>query len=107
MLTVEPEQAEAVPPAVEAKTARKKATKAKRSKKRRVFSLLKTRRGDRIHAVAGRMPLGQWRKAALCGAVPPVNDLGWEVPTVVDGVSCPKCLKKLPTDYERHFPELL
>jgi len=105
--TIEQAQADVVPPAAVAKRSRKKATKAKRPKKLRVFSLLKTRRGDRIHAVPGKMPLGQWRKAALCGAVPPAKGLGWEVPAVVDGVSCPKCLKKLPADYDRHFPELL
>lgn len=104
---IELAQADVLSSAPVAKVSRQKAANVKKPKKLRVFSLLKTRRGVLIHAVAGRMPLGQWRKAALCGVVPPEKGLGWDVPTVVDGVSCPKCLKKLPADYERHFPELL
>lgn len=68
---------------------------------------VKTKRGSLTHAVAGIMPRsGPWHVSALCGAKPPKRDYyGWEIPGIYE-LTCGKCYKKLPENYERHFPHL-
>ncbi|MEO0646794.1 MAG: hypothetical protein AAFZ17_11645 [Cyanobacteria bacterium J06650_10] len=68
---------------------------------------VKTKRGSLTHAVAGIMPLsGPWHVSALCGAKPPKQDYyGWEIPGIYE-LTCGKCYRKLPENYERHFPYL-
>ncbi|MEL7332762.1 MAG: hypothetical protein AAFN12_10955 [Cyanobacteria bacterium J06560_2] len=71
-----------------------------------VYTHTKTKRGSIVHAVPGKMPAGGWHVSALCGSSPPAKDkYGWRIPTH-DGhiISCSKCLRKLPEDYERYYP---
>ena len=67
----------------------------------------KTKQGSTTHAVAGIMPpSGPWHVSALCGAKPPKRDhYGWEIPGISE-LTCGKCYKKLPGNYERHLPRL-
>lgn len=109
---LEIDQTTFVPPATVATTTKpssraKTFAKKKRTKRKPIYSLMKTKQGSRIHAIRGAAPTDSWYKAALCGTKPPTKTLGWEVPRVNDGVSCPGCLKILPQEYERHYPELL
>lgn len=78
-----------------------------KTKRKSLFSHVKTRRGSIIHAIRGKWPeYGPWKAAALCGKRPPQQDYGWEFPYVnAHKVSCPKCIRKMPEDYEWYVPE--
>ena len=82
------------------------APKKKKAKGRKqLYTHVKTKQGSLVHAVLGKDKIGEWRTAALCGAKPPRRDrMGWEFPRHDDGVTCPKCYRKLPANGERHFP---
>ena len=85
-----------------APVARKQKTKGRKQ----LYTHVKTKQGSVIHAVLGKDKVGEWRTAALCGATPPQRDrMGWEFPVHDDGVSCPKCYRKLPANGKRHFPD--
>lgn len=86
-----------------APAARKKKTKGRKQ----LYTHVKTRQGSVTHAVLGKDRAGEWRTAALCGATPPKRDrMGWDFPTHGDGVTCPKCYRKLPANGKRHLPSL-
>ncbi|MEO0708502.1 MAG: hypothetical protein AAF050_22955 [Cyanobacteria bacterium J06649_5] len=75
--------------------------------RKQLYTHVKTRQGSVTHAVLGKDKAGEWRTAALCGATPPKRDRhGWDFPTHGDGVTCPKCYRKLPANGKRHFPDL-
>ena len=107
-----PESADAIAPITEPKSKAKpksKPTPAPGKKKakgrQQLYTHVKTKQGSLIHAVLGKDKVGEWRKPALCGAVPPQRDrMGWEFPTHDDGVSCPKCYRKLPANGKQHIP---
>lgn len=101
---LELDQTEYVPPA----TVPPSKPVTKKARKPVTLTHMKTKAGSRVHAIKGELN-GDKRsyKAALCGAKPPGNTLGWEIPAMDPHiVSCPKCFKKLPADYRRHIPEL-
>ena len=77
------------------------------SKQATAVTHVKTKRGSLTHAVAGIMPsAGPWHVSALCGAKPPKRDhYGWEIPGISE-LTCGKCYKKLPDNYEQHLPQL-
>lgn len=72
-----------------------------------VITQVKTKQGSLVHAVVGAMPAaGPWHVPALCGAKPPKRDYyGWEIPEEGE-LTCSRCYRKLPDNYERHFPQL-
>ncbi|MEL6854896.1 MAG: hypothetical protein AAFO83_07275 [Cyanobacteria bacterium J06607_13] len=79
--------------------------KKKAKGRKQLYTHVKTKQGSVIHAVLGKDKVGEWRTPALCGATPPQRDLmGWEFPVHDDGVSCPKCYRKLPANGKRHLP---
>ncbi|MEO1685040.1 MAG: hypothetical protein AAFS06_17505 [Cyanobacteria bacterium J06631_12] len=82
------------------------APKKKKAKGRKqLYTHVKTRQGSVVHAVLGKDKIGEWHTPALCGATPPKRDrMGWEFPTHDDGVTCPKCYRKLPANGKRHLP---
>lgn len=81
--------------------------KKKATGRKQLYTHVKTRQGSVTHAVLGKDKSGEWRTAALCGATPPQRDrYGWEFPTHGDGVTCPKCYRKLPANGKRHLPRL-
>ena len=83
------------------------APKKKATGRKQLYTHVKTRQGSVTHAVLGKDKSGEWRTAALCGATPPQRDRsGWEFPTHGDGVTCPKCYRKLPANGKRHLPRL-
>ena len=84
------------------------ATRKKKMKGRKqLYTHVKTRQGTAVHAVLGKDKIGEWRTPALCGVTPPKRDrMGWEFPTHDDGVTCPKCYRKLPTNGKRHLPKI-
>lgn len=99
--------AKVIAPATKSKSKSAPGTRKKRSKGRKqLYTHVKTKQGSLIHAVVGKDKVGEWRTAALCGATPPQRDrMGWEFPRHDDGVSCPKCYRKLPANGKRHFPD--
>ena len=79
--------------------------KKKKKGRKQLYTHVKTRQGTVVHAVLGKDKIGEWRTPALCGATPPKRDrMGWEFPTHDDGVTCPKCYRKLPANGKRHLP---
>lgn len=79
----------------------------KETGRKQLYTHVKTKQGTVTHAVLGKDKAGEWRTAALCGATPPQRDRhGWDFPTHGDGVTCPKCYRKLPANGKRHFPRL-
>ena len=81
--------------------ARKKEAKGRKQ----LYTHVKTKQGSVIHVVLGKDKVGEWRTPAICGATPPQRDrMGWEFPVHDDGVSCPKCYRKLPANGKRHLP---
>ncbi|MEO1685676.1 MAG: hypothetical protein AAFS06_20765 [Cyanobacteria bacterium J06631_12] len=79
--------------------------KQKAKGRKQLYTHVKTRQGSVVHAVLGKDKIGEWRTPALCGATPPKRDrMGWEFPTHDDGVTCPKCYRKLPANGKRHLP---
>ena len=98
--------APAVQPKAKAKSKTASAPGKKKAKGRKqLYTHVKTRQGTVVHAVLGKDKIGEWRSPALCGAVPPKRDrMGWEFPAHDDGVSCPKCYRKLPANGKRHLP---
>lgn len=81
--------------------------KPKAKGRKQLYTHVKTRQGSVTHAVLGKDKAGEWRAAALCGATPPQRDRhGWDFPTHGDGVTCPKCYRKLPANGKRHLPSL-
>ncbi|MEL6554856.1 MAG: hypothetical protein AAFQ63_15525 [Cyanobacteria bacterium J06621_11] len=79
--------------------------KKKARGRKQLYTHVKTRQGSVVHAVLGKDKIGEWRTPALCGATPPKRDrMGWEFPTHDDGVTCPKCYRKLPVNGKRHLP---
>ena len=99
--------AEAIAPATKSKSKPAPGARKKKSKGRKqLYTHVKTKQGSVIHAVLGKDKIGEWRTPALCGATPPQRDrMGWEFPVHDDGVSCPKCYRKLPTNGKRHHPK--
>lgn len=82
------------------------ARKKKPKGRKQLYTHVKTKQGSVIHAVLGKDKIGEWRTPSLCGAIPPQRDrMGWEFPVHDDGVSCPKCYRKLPANGKRHFPD--
>ncbi|MEL6670027.1 MAG: hypothetical protein AAFP08_13720 [Bacteroidota bacterium] len=79
--------------------------KKKAKGRKQLYTHVKTRQGTVVHAVLGKDKIGEWRTPALCGATPPKRDrMGWEFPTHDDGVTCPKCYRRLPVNGKRHLP---
>ena len=79
--------------------------KQKAKGRKQLYTHVKTRQGTVVHAVLDKDKNGEWRTPALCGATPPQRDrMGWEFPIHDDGVTCPKCYRKLPTNGKRHLP---
>ena len=79
--------------------------KKKKKGRKQLYTHVRTRQGTVVHAVLGKDKIGEWRTPALCGATPPERDrMGWEFPTHDDGVTCPKCYRKLPANGKRHLP---
>ena len=98
---------QSVPPPTTDQPTVKSARQPKAKGRKQLYTHVKTRLGSLTHAVLGKDKIGEWRTAALCGATPPKRDrLGWEFPTLDDGVSCPKCYRKLPANGKRHLPSL-
>lgn len=80
-------------------------TKKKPQRRQQLYTHVKTKRGSLVHAVLGKDKRSGWRTAALCGATPPQRDhLGWEFPIHDDGVTCPKCYRKLPANGKQYIP---
>ncbi|MEL6854673.1 MAG: hypothetical protein AAFO83_06135 [Cyanobacteria bacterium J06607_13] len=80
--------------------------KKKAKGRKQLYTHVKTKQGTVVHAVLGKDKTGEWRTPALCGATPPQRDrMGWEFPTHDDGVTCPKCYRKLPANGKRHLPK--
>lgn len=105
---VEGEKVKVMPSELLLPTAPTSKPDTKKSRKPATLTHMKTKAGSRVHAIKGELN-GDKRsyKAALCGAKPPGNTLGWEIPGVDPHiVSCPKCFKRLPADYTRHIPKL-
>ncbi|MEO1635482.1 MAG: hypothetical protein AAFS04_10435 [Cyanobacteria bacterium J06631_9] len=107
----------AMPAAAIASTAKPKPTAKPKSRpnpalgkkkpkgRKQLYTHVKTRQGTVVHAVLGKDKIGEWRTPALCGATPPKRDrMGWEFPIHDDGVTCPKCYRKLPANGKRHLP---
>ncbi|MEO0645060.1 MAG: hypothetical protein AAFZ17_02705 [Cyanobacteria bacterium J06650_10] len=96
----------AIAPATKSKPKSTPGARKKKPKGRKqLYTHVKTKQGSVIHAVLGKDKTGEWRTPALCGAIPPQRDrMGWEFPVHDDGVSCPKCYRKLPANGKRHFP---
>ncbi|MEL6263450.1 MAG: hypothetical protein AAFR12_20555 [Cyanobacteria bacterium J06626_6] len=79
--------------------------KKKAKGRKQLYTHVKTRQGSVVHAVLGKDKIGEWHTPALCGATPPKRDrMGWEFLTHDDGVTCPKCYRKLPANGKRHLP---
>ena len=79
--------------------------KQKAKGRKQLYTHVKTRQGTVVHAVLGKDKNGEWRTPALCGATPPKRDrMGWEFPIHDDGVTCPKCYRRLPANGKRHLP---
>ena len=102
------ETALAAKPKAKTKSKSKPAAAPKKKKakgRKQLYTHVKTRQGTVVHAVLGKDKIGEWRTPALCGATPPKRDrMGWEFPTHDDGVTCPKCYRKLPANGKRHLP---
>ncbi|MEL7053530.1 MAG: hypothetical protein AAGM45_17330 [Cyanobacteria bacterium J06588_5] len=98
---------DAITPATKSKSKSAPGARKKKAKGRKqLYTHVKTKQGSVIHAVLGKDKIGEWRTPALCGATPPQRDrMGWEFPVHDDGVSCPKCYRKLPTNGKRHLPK--
>lgn len=95
------------PPAPTAQPKSKPATtpRKKKSRRKQLYTHVKTRQGTVVHAVPGKDKSGAWHTPALCGATPPKRDkMGWEFPEHDDGITCAKCRRKLPENSQRYIP---
>ncbi|MEM9502618.1 MAG: hypothetical protein AAGA01_01515 [Cyanobacteria bacterium P01_E01_bin.43] len=91
------------PPTAQPKS--KPPTPRKKKGRKQLYTHVKTRQGTVVHAVPGKDKSGAWHTPALCGATPPKRDrMGWEFPEHDDGITCPKCRRKLTENSERYIP---
>ncbi|MEO1447579.1 MAG: hypothetical protein AAFV46_15350, partial [Cyanobacteria bacterium J06635_11] len=77
----------------------------KKTRRKQLYTHVKTRQGTVVHVVPGKDKSGAWHTPALCGATPPKRDkMGWEFPEHDDGITCAKCRRKLPANGQRYIP---